>query len=175
LQEGEDRRFLLDLSGGVRAASNIVQLYEQVAGKVAREFRVDCVALFIRDDATGDFVCRATHGGAHDSSAPAPRLAGQDFVVRRLRHLDAPLAVDPRSFDLWVRAAPAETWDARAREAAVLRRLDARLLVQVNARKSLTGVLALGPRARGLAYTAEMKCTCWVCVSFQHRDTETQL
>src|SRR3712207_3981495 len=62
LQEGEDRRFLLDLSGGVRAATSVAQLYEQVAGKIAREFRVDCVSLFIRDDVTGDFVCRVTHG-----------------------------------------------------------------------------------------------------------------
>jgi sigma-B regulation protein RsbU (phosphoserine phosphatase) len=160
LQEGEDRRFLLDLSGGVRAATNVVQLYEQVAGKVAREFGVDCVSLFIRDDATGDFVCRVTHGvpgRQTDSPALSPRLGGGDFVVRRLRHLASPLAVDPRSFDLWVRAAPPPSRPARAREAAVLRRLDARLLVQVNARERLTGILALGPRARGLAYTADEK------------------
>lgn len=160
LQEGEDRRFLLDLSGGVRAAANVSQLYGQVAGKIAREFRVDCVSLFIRDDATGDFVCRVTHGvKGHppESPAQAPRLGGGDFVVRRLRHLASPLAVDPRSFDLWARAAPPQTRAARAREAAVLRRLDARLLVQVNARERLTGVLALGPRARGRDYTAEEK------------------
>src|SRR5829696_4915993 len=124
LQEGEDRRFLLDLSGGVRAATSVVQLYEQVAGKIAREFRVDRVSLFIRDDATGDFVCRVTHvtrGRAPGSPAHAVRLGGGDFVVRRLR------------------------------------RLDARLLVQVNARERLTGVLALGPRAPRLAYTADEK------------------
>lgn len=160
LQEGEDRRFLLDLSGGVRAATNVAQLYEQVAGKIAREFRVDSVSLFIRDEATGDFVCRVT-GGTHErrpeSLAATRRLGGGDFVVRRLRHLASPLAVDPRSFDLWVRAAPQQARASRAREAAVLRRLDARLLVQVNARERLTGVLVLGPRAQGLAYTAEEK------------------
>ena len=160
LQEGEDRRFLLDLSGGVRAATNVVQLYEQVAGKIAREFRVDSVSLFIRDETTGDFVCRVTHGinlQTPEASAHAPRLGGGDFVVRRLRHLASPLAVDPHSFDLWVRAAPPPSTASRAREAAVLRRLDARLLVQVNARERLTGVLALGTRARGLAYTADEK------------------
>ncbi len=160
LQEGEDRRFLLDLSGGVRAATNVVQLYEQVAGKIAREFRVDCVSLFIRDEATGDFVCRATYGvplRQPESSAQAARLGGDDFVVRRLRHLASPLAVDPGSFDLWVCAAPTQAKASREREAGVLRRLDARLLVQVNARERLTGVLALGPRAPGLAYTAEEK------------------
>ncbi|HEX8337530.1 MAG TPA: GAF domain-containing SpoIIE family protein phosphatase [Pyrinomonadaceae bacterium] len=160
MQEGEDRRFLLDLSGGVRAASNVSQLYEQVAGKIAREFRVDCVSLFIRDDATGDFVCRVTHGvnrAAQESASTALRLAGEDFVVRRLRRLASPLAVDPHSFDLWVRSAPPHSRASRAREAAVLRRLDARLLVQVNARERLTGVLALGPRASGHAYTGEEK------------------
>ena len=160
LQEGEDRRFLLDLSGGVRAAANVVQLYEQVAGKIAREFHVDSVALFIRDEATGDFVCRVTQGipgQPHESHAHALRLAGGDFVVRRLRHLASPLAVDPRSFDLWVSAAPPLSKTSRAREAAVLRRLDARLLVQVNALERLTGVLALGPRAGGLPYTPEEK------------------
>jgi phosphoserine phosphatase RsbU/P len=160
LQEGEDRRFLLDLSGGVRAATNIVQLYEQVAGKIAREFRVDCVSLFIRDDATGDFVCRVTHGikgRTQESSTHALRLGGGDFVVRRLRHLASPLAIDPRSFDLWVQAAPSESRALRAREAAVLRRLDARLLVQVNARERMTGLLLLGPRAPGLSYTADEK------------------
>ena len=160
LQEGEDRRFLLDLSGGVRAATSVVQLYEQVAGKIAREFRVEGVSLFIRDEATGDFHCRVTRGihrRPQESAAPALRLGGGDFVVRRLRQLASPLAVDPHSFDLWVRAAPHETRAARAREAAVLRRLDARLLVQVNARERLTGVLALGPRASGLPYTPDEK------------------
>lgn len=160
LQEGEDRRFLLDLSGGVRAATNVAQLYEQVAGKIAREFRVDCVSLFIRDEATGDFVCRVTHdtqGRRPASPAATRRLGGGDFVIRRLRHLASPLAIDPRSFDLWVRAAPPQARASRAREAVVLRRLDARLLVQVNARERLTGVLALGPRARGLAYTDDEK------------------
>ena len=160
LQEGEDRRFLLDLSGGVRAATNVVQLYEQVAGKIAREFRVDCVSLFIRDDATGDFVCRVTHGvpgRTQESSTHTQRLGGGDFVIRRLRHLASPLAVDPRSFDLWVRSAPPQARTSRAREATVLRRLDARLLVQVNARERLTGVLALGPRASGQPYTPDEK------------------
>jgi sigma-B regulation protein RsbU (phosphoserine phosphatase) len=160
LQEGEDRRFLLDLSGGVRAATNVAQLYEQVAGKIAREFRVDGVSLFIRDEATGDFVCRVTHGvraSAQGPAATAPRLGGEDFVLRRLRRLASPLAVDPHGFDLWVRAAPPQARASRAREADVLRRLDARLLVQVNARERLTGVLALGPRAAGRAYTAEEK------------------
>ncbi|HWS89977.1 MAG TPA: SpoIIE family protein phosphatase [Pyrinomonadaceae bacterium] len=160
LQEGEDRRFLLDLSGGVRAATSVVQLYEQVAAKIAREFRVDCVTLFIRDDATGDFVCRAAHGIRVRKEEPFTqtlRLGGGDFVVRRLRHLASPLAVDPRSFDLWVQASPPAARASRAREAAVLRLLDARLLVQVNARERLTGVLALGPRTAGLPYTADEK------------------
>ncbi len=59
-RDGDDRRFLLDLGAGVRAASSVGQLYEQVAGKVAREFGVERVSLLIRDDATGEFVCRAT-------------------------------------------------------------------------------------------------------------------
>lgn len=153
LQEGEDRRFLLDLSGGVRGATNVVQLYEQVASKIAREFRVDGVSLLIRDDATGDFVCRATHG----RPTQAHRLMHSDFVVRRLRHLASPLAVDLRSFNLWVSTAQPGARYARAREAVVLRRLDAHLLVQVKTRERLTGVLALGPRAHGLGYTAEEK------------------
>jgi sigma-B regulation protein RsbU (phosphoserine phosphatase) len=160
VQEGEDRRFLLDLSGGVRAATNVVQLYEQVAGRIAREFGVDCVSLFIRDDSTGDFVCRVdcgTHGRTPDSSAPPLRLGADDFVVRRLRHLASPLSVDPESFDLWVRTAPPQSRASRARESSVLRRLDVRLLVQVNARERLTGVLALGPRALNLPYTADEK------------------
>lgn len=159
-QDGEDRRFLLDLSGGVRAAANVGQLYEQVAGKIAREFGVGSVSLFIRDEASGDFVCRVTYGrlaGAPPTDAQASRLGGGDFVIRRLRHLASPLAVGSGSFDLWVQTAPAQAREARAREAEVLRRLDARLLVQVNARDRLTGVLALGPRASGRAYTAEEK------------------
>ena len=160
LQEGEDRRFLLDLSGGVRAAKNVVQLYEQVAATIARELQVDCVSLFIRDEAGGDFVCRVTHGVEGVEKEPPTqffRLAGEDFVVRRLRHLASPLAVDPTSFDLWVRAAPTNARAARQREAGVLRRLNTRLLVPVNARERLTGVLALGCRAGGSAYTPEEK------------------
>ncbi|HEV2861400.1 MAG TPA: SpoIIE family protein phosphatase [Pyrinomonadaceae bacterium] len=164
---GDDRRFLLDLSGGVRAAANVEQLYEQVAVKIAREFRVECVSLFIRDDASGEFVCRARcgagqagggrDGAGQDAAAHPPRLGGGAFVVRRLRNLGLPLAVDPQGFDLWVRAAPAAARQARGREAEVLRRLGARLLVQIKTRERLTGILVLGRRAAERAYSTEEK------------------
>lgn len=162
-RDDDDRRFLLDLSGGVRAAANVEQLYEQVAAKIAREFRVECVSLFIRDDASGDFVCRARcgvaeqAGGGHDDFAHLPRLGGDAFVIRRLRNLASPLAVEPRSFDLWARAAPPGARESRDREADVLRRLGARLLVQIKSRERLTGVLALGPRVTARAFSAEEK------------------
>ena len=49
------------------------------------------------DDATGDFVCRVVHGihvRKEESFTHTLRLSGGDFVVRRLRHLASPLAVD---------------------------------------------------------------------------------
>ncbi len=46
---------------------------------------------------------------------------------------------------------------SREREAAVLRRLDARMLIQLRARERMTGLLALGPRTSGRAYSPEEK------------------
>lgn len=102
LQEGEDRRFLLDLSGGVRAASNVVQLYEQVAGKIAREFRVDsegkpCDKLDLGGPVLGIFegfryeqgAVRLRQGdvfvGYTDGVVEALDARGEEFGERRLR------------------------------------------------------------------------------------------
>lgn len=159
---GDDRPFLLDLAGWMRGVSSIEQLYAQVAEHVAGEFGVDGVSVFIRDDESGNFVCRvALRGRARPegdaTAAVRLTLADDSLVIRRLRHLDSPLGVDAGSLDLWVKGAPQGAREARAMEVAVLRAVGARLLVQIKTRGRLTGVLSLGPREPAEEFSPEEK------------------
>lgn len=163
--DADAHRFLLDLSAGVRAATNVRQLYVQVAGKIAEQFRVENVVLFIRDDATGEFVCavppRLAEGERPSVPEDAPHarvaLGADAFVVRRLENLTTPLSVGPRSFEQWMKGAPPAARRSRAAEVATLRRIGARLLLPVSSRGRLTGLLALGRRAAVADFSADEK------------------
>ena len=157
----DERRILLDLSHTARAATNVDQLYRMVVQMIGDALRTENVSIFVRDDATGDFVCRMTtgqdapaecaeaFGGAYHNSEQQLVLKRDAFVVKRLRHLTAPWDIGAEELDTWMRAldgAPAPEQQRRAKECSTLRAVSSCLLLQIKMKNQLIGILSLGPR-----------------------------
>ena len=159
----DERRMLFDLSQEVHAARGIEELYNSVASRIAGALGVLDVSIFVREEPTGDYLCRVSssrgEAGGGDWAGPAPevRLARDAFVVKRLRSLSAPLVVEPDSYAAWTKAlaaAPPERRAAREREREALQQAKAHMLVQVKTRELMVGILSLGLRRGQFRYSA---------------------
>ena len=165
----DERRILFDLSREARAATGIDQLYDSVARRIAEALGTDDVSIFVREEASGDYLCRVSssrvaaktpglpEAGVWVQPAREVKLARDSFVVKRLRGLSGPLVVEATTLDAWSRAlasAPPELRASRESECEALRRVGAHLLVQVRARELMVGILALGTRRGRFSYAA---------------------
>lgn len=169
----DERRILADLSYAARAVVTRAQLFELVVVKIREALGTASVAVFVRDDESGDYPCEILSAPPDeddpevtvDASARAPREApltlSQDaFVTRRLRRLSMPLTVGAEDYESWARAplsASGAKREARRRERDALERAGAALLLPVMMKDELVGVMSLGPRRGGHAYTESDK------------------
>jgi sigma-B regulation protein RsbU (phosphoserine phosphatase) len=166
----DERRVIFDLSQEAHAATSIDELHEFIARRISESFEAENVSIFVRDERTGDYLCRVCswHSGAQPSdgktggteTTPGLKLARGAFLLQRLRGLSAPLVIEPGEFETWARAfvgAPPELRDARERERRTLQQIKAHLLVQVRAKDQVTGILSLGLRRGQFDYSAADK------------------
>ncbi len=166
----DELRILLDLGQEARGATDLDQLYQSIAGKIGDALKTENVSIFVRDEASGDFVCRIcwppapqvadAQGGEDGVGRPHLLLAREAFVVRRLQHLSMPLVVERQDYDVWERSLAGvarETKAARMRELESLRRIKANLLLHIKIKDQLVGILAVGTRPRGHQYSASDK------------------
>src|SRR5215207_3976617 len=56
----DERRMLFDLSREARAATGIDELYVSVARRIAEALGTDDVSIFVREEASGDYLCRVS-------------------------------------------------------------------------------------------------------------------
>lgn len=157
----DEQRILLDLGHAARAATSIDELYKLIVKMIGDALHTESVSIFVRDDASGDFICRrssleiesvaAQPGTDHAADAPEARpvLRKGAFIVKRLRNLAIPLSIEPKDLETWslaLSSAGAAALEARERESATLRRIGARLLLQIKMKDQLVGILSLGAR-----------------------------
>lgn len=160
----DERRILLDLGDAARRSSNVDQLYRLIIKMIGGALGIESVSIFVRDEGTGDFVCRITSqedqttaGGKKpmfNSLLPATEeermiLPGDAFVVKRLRHLAIPLKIEQHDMETWMRALsgePKSVQDARRRECATLEAMESSLLLQIRMKDQLVGILSIGRR-----------------------------
>jgi sigma-B regulation protein RsbU (phosphoserine phosphatase) len=160
----DERRMLFDLSQEVHTANGIDELYDSVARRIAESLGALNVSIFVRDELTGDYLCRVssprdepTAAGEWAGPEQEVRLARDAFVVKRLRSLSAPLVVEPDAFAAWSKAlasAPPGRRTAREREREALEQARAHMLVQVRTRELMVGILSLGLRRGQFRYSA---------------------
>ena len=163
----DERRILFDLGQEARTVASIDQLYESIAGRIAHSFEAGDVSIFVKDELSGDYLCRVStshsgtvssgsNGGSEEiAAATALKLRRDAFIVRRLHSLSTPLVIGQAELDAWSRAltgASLEARAARAHETETLKRVAAHLLVQVKTKDQLIGILSLGLRRGQFRY-----------------------
>lgn len=161
----EEKRIYSGLGQEVRTASSIDQLYQAIVCRIAQSFESNNVAILVRDEHSGDYICVASSSPlAGELYAVKPNLKQTDnrvklarnaFVVKRLNGLSTPLVIEASEIETWSRAfsvAPAYLRDARAFEQASLRLLKSHLLVQVKIKDQMVGILSLGLRRSQFTY-----------------------
>jgi phosphoserine phosphatase RsbU/P len=173
----DERRILFDLGQEARRATNVDHLFHLIVSQIGEALQAADASLFVRDEATGDYVRRASSsqatkqfagngpggaGGAAGESAPEPllTLARDAFVIRRLRSLALPLEIGPRDFETWDRflaSTSAEQRAARQSEREALQQIGARLLLPIRSKDQLVGVMSLGRRRARHDYDATNK------------------
>jgi phosphoserine phosphatase RsbU/P len=177
-QPYDERRILLDMGEATRRATNVHQLYRLIVEMIADALRTERVSIFVREDSTGDFVCRISSealvaanerpslagqrsdGQPQKTSETHAVLPGDAFVVKRLRHLAIPLKIEEHDLETWMRALSAEpesVREERARECLTLERAGARLLLQIKMKDQLVGILSLGRRVGAHEFSAKDK------------------
>ena len=156
----DERKIFFDLGQGSQNVTSIDQLYQRVAERVRNALDASNAAIFVRDDATGNFNLRvlATQGRAAQTDLDGKRchLSKRAFVVRRLVNLSTPLLIEPKEIDTWAQALNSvlpETRAERATEHEVLLGIKSTLLVQIRQKNELVGILSFGPRSRGFQYS----------------------
>ncbi|HYY56000.1 MAG TPA: GAF domain-containing SpoIIE family protein phosphatase [Pyrinomonadaceae bacterium] len=164
LQEKYDeQRILADLGHAARAVTTIEQLFKLVVDNIQDALHTENVSIFVRDDASGNYVCgiNAPHIFSPQASPARPLSLERDaFVVRRLKKLGIPLGVGPKDFEVWAQALASDTSarrEAREDETDVLRQINSRLLVQIMMKDELVGIISLGPRIGDKPYSPEDK------------------
>ena len=158
----DERRILFDLGQAARASTTLEQLFKLVVRQIEDALQTTSVAILVRDESTGDYVCRISsqRHPPPDTQVEQLSLSSDAFIVKRLRNLSAPLGVNPQEFEAWMRAlvsAPATVKQARQNEIEILRQLNSSLLLQILMRNELIGIISLGPRANGRHFSAEDK------------------
>jgi sigma-B regulation protein RsbU (phosphoserine phosphatase) len=156
----DERKIFFDLGQGSQHVTSIDQLYERVAERVRQALDASNAAIFVRDDASGNFKLRvlAAQGRSAQTDIDGKhcQLGKRAFVVRRLMNLSTPLLIEPREIETWAQALNSvlpETREERASEHEVLLSIKSTLLVQIRQRNELVGTLSFGPRSRGFQYS----------------------
>ena len=155
----DEHRILFDLGQEVHTATGIEQLYQSIARRISESFEAADASLFVRDQASGDFLCRVSSSQpsiGNDETAPPLKLPPDAFVVKRLSHMSVPLVIEPAEFETWAKAlgsASAALREARARERETLQHIKAHLFVQLRTKEQLVGILSLGLRRGQFQYS----------------------
>lgn len=156
----DERRILFDLGQQARSATNLDELYKLIVTNIGEALETENVSILVRNEATGDYVCRIVRASSEGELTYAPSLDRDGFIVRRLHSLSTPLVITQADFTAWESAfssARAALRDARARERETLRRINANVLVQIRIKEQLVGILSVGPRRAGHQYSAADK------------------
>jgi hypothetical protein len=151
----DERQILFDLGQEARAATDLHQLYHSIVSQIGTTLQAEHVAVLVRDEAQGEFVCRMQWPAA-PTDAPLT-LEPEAFVVKRLRNLSSPLVIEASEYEQWERMLGSLSATARERELALLKQLTARLLLQIRIKDQLIGVLIIGARQGGHSYSVNDK------------------
>ncbi len=159
----DERRILFDLGQEARRATDINHLFRLITGQIAEALHATDASLFVREEATGHYLRRASSSqtpvivSSGDDLADGEQSAGtkeqlltlarDSFVVRRLRTMEQPLEIGPQDFEVWDRyldSSSATQRTTRQKERETLMQIRARILMPIRSKDQLVGIMSLG-------------------------------
>ena len=170
-----DRRFfrraydaqaiLAELVRSLRTVTGVPQLLELAATRIQEALHANNVIFFLRDERTGEYVCALSSDyvkGAPKVRAATPMIAlpADSLVVERLRQSPEPLEVDFTDPGSWVQKlseANSVADSSRVTEREALLRIESALLLPLESKDEVLGIVTLGPRLGDLPYSGEDK------------------
>ncbi len=180
-----DRRFfresynaqqvLAELGQSLRTMTDKRKMTAQATEKIQAALHTENTLIFLRDEATGDYVCTGETWQAEDASRTEQtrnnqfintdrnadrklRLPHGAYTIARFREASQPLTMDLDDPKSWAHALimPKGLWHpVRQRESETLRQIRPALMLPISTRDQLHGVISLGPRLGDLPFSRE--------------------
>ncbi|HWQ34359.1 MAG TPA: SpoIIE family protein phosphatase [Blastocatellia bacterium] len=180
-----DRRFfrqaynaqqvLAELGQSLRTMTEKRRMTALATERIQAALHTENAVIFLRDDASGDFICTGATWQSEDASrteehhsvtviAPDTNLIlpRDSYTIARFRESSQPLVMDLDDPKSWGHAlVQAKVSDderlspARQRESETLRRIRPALMLPISTRDQLLGVMSLGPRLGDLPFSRE--------------------
>jgi sigma-B regulation protein RsbU (phosphoserine phosphatase) len=161
----DTQKILSDLGQAVRTVTNVEQLLELVATRIQAALHTGNVTMFLRDEATGDYVSAissshneevlAVNDVASKSSMPLV-MPHDGQAVELLRESLQPMTTDFHDEHSWVHALVSTDTsenDSRQRESETLRRIQCGLLLPVATKDQMLGIISLSPRLGDIPFS----------------------
>jgi phosphoserine phosphatase RsbU/P len=170
-QSYDAHQIIAELTGSLRAVTDLPQLLELVATKLQTALQTEYVTIYLRDPATGSFdnAYSCDYSGANSAAGAGLRgdqLTRYAMMVDQLDKLEKSLGeAEPRGhngrqadeieLDAILSEYDGEAAPVEKREA--LRETKATLLMPLSSKDGMLGVISLGPRLGDLPFSREDK------------------
>jgi sigma-B regulation protein RsbU (phosphoserine phosphatase) len=157
------QQVLSELGIEMRKVSTVEQLLERVVAKIQDALHVENVAIFLRDQDSGDYTCAISSQLNAEGVSTSRRnrtltLSPDGALVQRMSRFTQPLPVDFDKYNPWTQnllSTELAMNDAREHENATLRRARSALLLPVTTKDQLLGIVSLGPRLGDLPFSRD--------------------
>jgi sigma-B regulation protein RsbU (phosphoserine phosphatase) len=157
------QQLLSELGQEMRTIATVNQLLELAVAKIQDALHTENVTIFLRDTASGDYVCAISsrHTEEGEITADANRslvLPRGGFIAEKMAQSPAPLSVELEEPRTWGQSQPQagkRAVEIRNKERAVLRRINSTLLLPIATKNDLPAIMSLGPRLGDLPFSRE--------------------
>lgn len=157
------QKLLSELGQEMRTVAAVDQLLQLAVAKIQVALHTENVTIFMRDRATGDYVCAISsrHSDVGEITADSNRnlvLPRKGYVVDKIAQSSGPMVVeleDPRVWDQSQSQASKASREIRSKERSMLRRIHSTLLVPIATKSELLAIMSLGPRLGDLPFSRE--------------------
>src|SRR5262245_2156773 len=158
-QAYDARQIVAELAESLRATTSRPQLLALVATRIQSALRASNVAVFLRDEASGDYHCAyfCVYSFHQGYGVPYPcdgGLTSDSAVIRRMIESGQLIDLEGRD-DLQSESGGSNELSNEDREA--LRKLNPALLLPIMAKEGLLGVISVGPHLGDLPFSSDDK------------------
>jgi serine phosphatase RsbU (regulator of sigma subunit) len=147
-QSYDSHQIIGDLADSLRATTNLSQLTGQVATKIQSALQTECVAVLLRDEATGDY--RGDASCEYKAGEGRAVLSEQHFRLPQYSEVIAQLNDARQPIEVGLNG-------AHSIEDEALRQMRSAMLLPLAGKDGMLGIISLGPRLGDLPYSREDK------------------